>query len=110
MEQVTKMSDREGVHPVVVRRVPVAFLHHKTEPDNKDFSVIIYNLAFKHGICIEHATYCLYKISSSLEISVSKCILLPIFLHYYSCKCHRGFFFLVCFFDFVIFTFCNYYA
>lgn len=33
VEQVAEVADGEGVHPVVVRRVPVAFLHHKTEPD-----------------------------------------------------------------------------
>lgn len=35
VEQVAKVADGEGVHPVVVRRVPVAFLHHETEPDTR---------------------------------------------------------------------------
>lgn len=48
------MSDREGVHPVVVGWVPVAFLHHKTEPDKKNCSVIIYSPAFKHDTHIQH--------------------------------------------------------
>lgn len=32
VEQVAKVGDRKGVHPVVVRGVPVALLHHQTEP------------------------------------------------------------------------------
>lgn len=31
VEQVAKMRDREGVHPVVVGWIPVAFLHHQAE-------------------------------------------------------------------------------
>lgn len=93
VEQVTKMSDRKGVHPVVVRRVPVAFLHHKTEPDNKNCSATTYSPAFKHGMHIEEATHCIYKLLSICQISVSKCILLPLFQHYYSYKCHRVLFF-----------------
>lgn len=57
------MSDREGMHPVVVRRVSVAFLHHKTEPDNKHCLVTIYSSTFKHGLHIKQATYCIYKMS-----------------------------------------------
>lgn len=32
IEQVAKVRDRKGVHPVVVGWVPVAFLHHQAEP------------------------------------------------------------------------------
>lgn len=32
VEQVAEVRDREGVHPVVVGWVPVALLHHQTEP------------------------------------------------------------------------------
>lgn len=31
VEQVAKVRDREGVHPVVVGWIPVAFLHHQAE-------------------------------------------------------------------------------
>ena len=32
VEQVAEVGDGEGVHPVVVRGVPVALLHHQAEP------------------------------------------------------------------------------
>lgn len=32
VEQVAEVRDREGMHPVVVGWVPVALLHHQTEP------------------------------------------------------------------------------
>lgn len=31
VEQVAKVRDREGMHPVVVGRIPIAFLHHQAE-------------------------------------------------------------------------------
>lgn len=32
VEQVAEVGDREGMHPVVIRGIPVALLHHQTEP------------------------------------------------------------------------------
>lgn len=32
VEQVAEVGDREGMHPVVVRGVAVALLHHQAEP------------------------------------------------------------------------------
>lgn len=32
VEQVAKVRDREGMHPVVVGGIPVALLHHQAEP------------------------------------------------------------------------------
>lgn len=32
VKQVAEVGDREGVHPVVVRGISVALLHHQTEP------------------------------------------------------------------------------
>ena len=32
VEQVAEVGDRKGMHPVVVGGIPVALLHHQTEP------------------------------------------------------------------------------
>lgn len=35
VEQVAEVGDRKGVHPVVVGGIPVALLHHQTEPGRR---------------------------------------------------------------------------
>ena len=42
VEQIAEVCDGEGVHPVVVGRVPVAFLHHQTEPDIKATAQLLF--------------------------------------------------------------------
>lgn len=42
-QEVTEVAHREGVHPVVVRRIPVASLNHQAKPMGEE-----HNIAFTY--------------------------------------------------------------